>query len=67
MLAHPQVVVAEPETAARAGQRAADAMPLARFEGGGGTGSAATRRKLGNALEALVWALDGEGPSATGA
>ncbi|OYQ24996.1 hypothetical protein CHU93_14230 [Sandarakinorhabdus cyanobacteriorum] len=32
---------------------------LSRIENGGGTGSAATRRKLAEALEAPVWALDG--------
>ena len=32
---------------------------LSRIEGGGGTGSAATRRKVVEALEAPVWALEG--------
>lgn len=32
---------------------------LSRIENGGGTGSAATRRKLAEALEAPVWALEG--------
>jgi 5-methylcytosine-specific restriction protein A len=31
---------------------------LSRIESGGGTGSAATRRKVAEALEAPVWALD---------
>ena len=34
---------------------------LSRIESGGGTGSAATRRKLAEALEAPVWALEEEG------
>jgi ribosome-binding protein aMBF1 (putative translation factor) len=34
---------------------------LSRIESGGGTGSAATRRKVAVALEAPVWALDDEG------
>ena len=38
---------------------------LSRIESGGGTGSAATRRRLAVALEAPVWGLDG--PPAAGA
>ena len=38
---------------------------LSRIESGGGTGSAATRRKLAEALAAPVWGL--EGPPAAGA
>jgi transcriptional regulator with XRE-family HTH domain len=34
---------------------------LSRIESGGGTGSAATRRKVAEALEAPVWALEEEG------
>ena len=34
---------------------------LSRIESGGGTGSAATRRKVAEALEAPVWALEGAG------
>jgi transcriptional regulator with XRE-family HTH domain len=33
---------------------------LSRIESGGGTGSEATRRKVAEALEAPVWALEGE-------
>lgn len=33
---------------------------LSRIENGGGAGLAATRRKLAEALEAPVWALEGE-------
>lgn len=40
---------------------------LSRIESGGGTGSAATRRKVAEALEAPVWALEGEAPPAAGA
>ena len=43
---------------------------LSRIESGGGTGSAATRRKVAEALEALeapVWALESAGPPAAGA
>ena len=32
---------------------------LSRIESGGGAGSAATRRKVAEALEAPVWALEG--------
>jgi transcriptional regulator with XRE-family HTH domain len=34
---------------------------LSRIENGGGTGSAATRRKLAEALDAPVWALEDDG------
>jgi transcriptional regulator with XRE-family HTH domain len=34
---------------------------LSRIENGGGTGSAATRHKLAAALDAPVWALEGDG------
>jgi ribosome-binding protein aMBF1 (putative translation factor) len=40
---------------------------LSRIESGGGTGSAATRRKVAEALEAPVWALEEEEPPAAGA
>jgi ribosome-binding protein aMBF1 (putative translation factor) len=40
---------------------------LSRIESGGGTGSAATRRKVAEALEAPVWALEDWGPPAAGA
>jgi sugar (pentulose or hexulose) kinase len=40
---------------------------LSLIESGGGTGSAATRRKVAEALEAPVWALEEEAPPAAGA
>jgi ribosome-binding protein aMBF1 (putative translation factor) len=40
---------------------------LSRIESGGGTGSAATRRKVAEALDAPVWALEEVGPPTAGA
>jgi transcriptional regulator with XRE-family HTH domain len=40
---------------------------LSRIESRAGKGSAATRRKVAEALEAPVWALEAEEPPAVGA